>query len=170
MNKRRHDSTRSDAPPPEGGGSAHLSAYRSEEASRRVDPFRSAALQSALAHEAERRAAAQRGGLFGRALGWIANAPRPALAGAALSFALLVLALPLGGPPLDSAELQRSEMLMVGADGPEAGSAESVPAGDLLKAEPLAEWIELPWLTVAGGVGLAVSLLAAERARRRRRA
>jgi hypothetical protein len=42
-------------------------------------------------------------------------------------------------------------------------------AADVAAAESVGEFTETPWLLIAGAVGLAASLLAAESVRRRRR-
>jgi len=67
-----------------------LSAYRASEPRRASDPFANPALRSEIARIAEARA--QRAGSSWRSLlfGWVSAAPRGALAGAALSAALLL--------------------------------------------------------------------------------
>jgi hypothetical protein len=53
---------------------------------------------------------------------------------------------------------------------PEGGAADALPAQDGVTEDPLGVVSDTPWLVVAGAIGLALSLLAAESARRRRRA
>ncbi|MFM8628858.1 MAG: hypothetical protein ACKOC3_01900, partial [Candidatus Limnocylindrus sp.] len=97
------------------------------------------------------------------------SAPRPALAGAALSLALLVTGVPLASlqPTVESA--LRSDPAAVMSELPGAEPLESRAADDVAAAESVGAVTETPWLLIAGAVGLAASLLAAESARRRRR-
>jgi hypothetical protein len=52
---------------------------------------------------------------------------------------------------------------------PEGGAGDALPAQDGVTEDPLGVVNDTPWLLIAGGVGLAASLLAAESVRRRRR-
>ena len=148
---------------------AALAAYRSEEPVRQRDPFHGAALQQLVAEEASARATRQHGGPIAWLARWLRSAPRPALAGAALSLALLVTGLPLASlqPSVESAV--RSDPAAVMSELPGAESLETRAADDVAAAESVGTVTETPWLMIAGGVGLAASLLAAESVRRRRR-
>lgn len=159
----------------------HADAYRASEPTRQRDPFAAPTLQVALASETERRAKYQRSGRFGQIVQLIINAPRAGLATAALSLAILLVALPTGGALRmgDGGESALQAPLSVastpaaGAATPEgsteAPSADAKVADSLEAAEPL-EAAGLPWLTIVGGAGLLVSLLLIERTRRRRHA
>lgn len=159
----------------------HADAYRASEPTRQRDPFAAPTLQVALASETERRAKYQRSGRFGQIVQLIINAPRAGLASAALSLAILLVALPSGGALRmgDGGESALQAPLSVastpaaGAATPEgsteAPSADAKVADSLEAAEPL-EAAGLPWLTIVGGAGLLVSLLLIERTRRRRHA
>ena len=160
---------------PEGADLARLAAYRGDEPIRRFDPFSSKTLQVAIAAESERRVERERRGSLASIASWLISAPRPALASAALSFALLAVALPSAIPSgaVSSAkgEVVRSAapMSAVGTSplgGPERNAAEDLAASETLTAAPL----DPTWLLVVGATGLALSLFALERARRRRRA
>lgn len=148
---------------------AALAAYRREEPVRQRDPFHGAALQQLVAEEASARATRQHGGPIAWLARWFRSAPRPALAGAALSLALLVTGVPLASqqPTVESAV--RSDPDAVMSELPGAESLETRAADDVAAAESLGAITETPWLLIAGAVGLAVSLLAAESVRRRRR-
>ena len=160
---------------------AHADAYRAGEPTRQRDPFAAPTLQVALASETERRAKYQRSGRFGQIVQNIINAPRAGLASAALSLAILLVALPTGGGLRmgDGGESALQAPLSV-ASTPAAGAATpegstEAPSADAKVADPLeaAEPLEaagLPWLTIVGGAGLLVSLLLIERTRRRRHA
>ena len=159
----------------------HADAYRASEPTRQRDPFAAPTLQFALASETERRAKYQRSGRFGQIVQLIINAPRAGLATAALSLAILLVALPTGGALRmgDGGESALQAPLSVastpaaGAATPEgsteAPSVDAKVADSLEAAEPL-EVAGLPWLTIVGGTGLLVSLLLIERTRRRRHA
>lgn len=67
-----------------------LSAYRAREPRRARDPFASSALRSEIARIAEARAQRAASGWRSALFGWVSAAPRGALAGAALSAALLL--------------------------------------------------------------------------------
>ncbi|MFM7825633.1 MAG: hypothetical protein ACKO8K_06065, partial [Candidatus Limnocylindrus sp.] len=148
---------------------AALAAYRSEEPVRRHDPFHETALQRLITGEASARATRQRGGSIAWLERWLRSAPRSALAGAALSLALLVTGVPLASlkPTVESAV--RSDPAAVMSELPGAEPLESRAADDVAAAESVGAVTETPWLLIAGAVGLAASLLAAESARRRRR-
>ena len=146
-----------------------LAAFRSEEPVRQRDPFHESALQKLIAEEASVRATRQHRGLVGWLERWLRSAPRPALAGAALSLALLVTGVPLASlqPTVESAV--RSDPAAVMSELPGAEPLESRAADDVAAAESVGAVTETPWLLIAGAVGLAASLLAAESVRRRRR-
>lgn len=153
----------------ESAEAAALAAYRSEEPVRQRDPFHGAALLQLVAEEASARATRQHGGPIAWLARWLRSAPRPALAGAALSLALLVTGVPLASlqPTVESAV--RSDPAAVMSELPGAESLETRAADDVAAAESVGAVTETPWLLIAGGVGLAASLLAAESVRRRRR-
>jgi hypothetical protein len=67
-----------------------LSAYRASEPRRAGDPFANPALRSEIARIAEARAQRAASGWRSALFGWVSAAPRGALAGAALSVALLL--------------------------------------------------------------------------------
>jgi len=67
-----------------------LSAYRAREPRRSRDPFASPALRSEIAQIAEARVQRAASGWRSTLFGWMSAAPRGALAGAALSAALLL--------------------------------------------------------------------------------
>jgi len=67
-----------------------LSAYRASEPRRARDPFANPALRSEIARIAEARAQRAASGWRSVLFGWLSAAPRGALAGAALSVALLL--------------------------------------------------------------------------------
>ena len=148
----------------------YLSAYRPAEPVRQVDPFRESALHRLIAHESHLRAEREHGGLLARIARWFRSASRPALAGAALSLALLLTGLPLGSLQPTAEMVMRSDPAAAMSDTPESGSADALPAQDGVTQEPIEVVRDTPWLVVAGAIGLALSLLAAERARRRWRA
>jgi hypothetical protein len=152
----------------ESAEAAALAAYRSEEPVRQRDPFHGAALQQLIAEEAGARATRQHGGPIAWLTRWLRSAPRPALAGAALSLALLATGVPLASlqPTVESAV--GSDPAAVMSELPGAEPLETRAADDAA-AESVGAVTETPWLLIAGAVGLAASLLAAESARRRRR-
>jgi hypothetical protein len=114
---------------------AALAAYRSEEPVRQRDPFHGAALQQLIAEEAGARATRQHGGPIAWLACWLRSAPRPALAGAALSLALLVTGVPLASlqPTVESAV--RSDPAAVMSELPEAEPLETRAADDVAAAE-----------------------------------
>ena len=160
----------------------HADAYRASEPTRQRDPFAATTLQVALASETERRARRQGSGRLGQFVRLFINAPRAGVASAALSLAILLVALPTGGvlrmgdggESALQAPLSVASTPTIRAASPEgsteAPSADS-KAADLLEAtEPPDQVGGLPWLTIVGGAGLLFSLLLIERTRRRRRA
>ena len=161
---------------------AHADAYRASEPTRQRDPFAAPTLQVALASETERRAKHQRSGRIGRLVDLFINAPRAGLASAALSLAVLLVALPTGGglrlgdggDSALQAPLSVASTPAAGAASPEgstvAPSADEKVADPFEAAEPPDEAGGLPWLTIVGGAGLLFSLLLIERSRRRRHA
>jgi uncharacterized membrane protein len=153
----------------ESAEAAALAAYRSEEPVRERDPFHGAALQQLVEEEASARAARQHGGPIAWLARWLGSAPRPALAGAALSLALLATGVPLASPQPRAESALRSDPSAVMSDLPGAESLETRAADDVAAAVSVGAITETPWLLIAGAVGLAVSLLAAESVRRRRR-
>jgi uncharacterized membrane protein len=153
----------------ESAEAAALAAYRSEEPVRQRDPFHGAALQRLIAEEAGARATRHHGGPIAWLARWLRSAPRPALAGAALSLALLATGVPLASPQPRAESALRSDPSAVMSDLPGAESLETRAADDVAAAVSVGAITETPWLLIAGAVGLAVSLLAAESVRRRRR-
>ena len=155
----------------ESAEAAALAAYRSEEPVRQRDPFHGAALQQLIAEEAGARATRQHGGPIAWLTRWLRSAPRPALAGAALSLALLATGVPLASlqPTVESAV--RSDPAAVMSELPGAEPLDTRSANDGAAAESVGAVTETEslLLLITGAVGLAVSLLAAESARRRRR-
>ena len=168
MSDERRPTTSHDASV-ESAEAAALAAYRSEEPVRQRDPFHGAALQQLVAEEASARAARQQGGPIAWLARWLRSAPRPALAGAALSLALLATGVPFASlqPTVESAV--RSDPAAVMSELPGAEPFEARAADDVAAAESFGAVTETPWLLIAGAVGLAASLLAAESVRRRRR-
>ena len=163
-------------------GIDHAEAYRASEPIRRRNPFASPALQVALASEADQRANRQRAGRFRHLAGWFRNAPRAALASAALSLAVLLVTFSSGGIPRmgDGGELALQTPLSVasmpalGAASPEGSAvvptADEKAAEPLEAAEPVPEEGDLSWLVISSGAVLLFSLLLIERTRRRRHA
>jgi hypothetical protein len=149
---------------------AYFAAYRTAEPVRQVDPFRASALQQLIRHESRLRAARERVGPRAWLARWFRSASRPALAGAALSLALLITSVPLGAEQQAAEPIMRSDPATVMSETPEGGAADALPAPESVVSEPRMDIAETPWLAVTGAIGLVVSLLAAERARRRRRA
>lgn len=146
-----------------------LAAFRSEEPVRQRDPFHGSALQKLIAEEASVRANRQHGGLVGWLERWLRSAPRPALAGAALSLALLVTGVPFVSVRTTVESAVRSDPAAVTGEVSGAQPLETAAADDVAATEPNGPVTETPWLLIAGAVGLAASLLAAESVRRRRR-
>ena len=169
----------SDRRPP---ATEHADAYRASEPTRQRDPFVAPTLQVALASETERRARRQGSSRLGKIVGLFINAPRAGLASAALSLAILFVALPTGGAlrigdgggSALQAPLSVASTPVAGAASPEGTtavpSADAKAADSLETTEPYGEDGELPWLTIVGGAGLLFSLLLIERTRRRRHA
>ena len=168
-----------DRRPPAG---EHADAYRAGEPTRQRDPFAAPTLQVALASETERRAGHRRSGRFGQLVDLLINAPRAGLASAALSLAILLVALPTGGALRigggEESALQTplsvASAPVLDAVSPEgstvAPSADEKAADPFEAAEPFDEEGGLPSLAIIGGAGLLVSLLLIERSRRRRHA
>ena len=168
-----------DRRPPAG---EHADAYRASEPTRQRDPFAASTLQVALASETERRTRRQGSSRLGQLVDLLINAPRAGLSSAALSLAILLVALPTGGALRmgDGGEsaLQTPRNVAstpaAGVASPEgsteAPSADEKVTDSLGAAGPLDEAGGLPWLTIAGGAGLFFSLLLIERTRRRRHA
>ena len=155
----------------ESAEAAALAAYRSEEPVRQRDPFHGAALQQLIAEEAGARATRQHGGPFAWLARWLRSAPRPALAGAALSLALLATGVPLASlqPTVESAVGSDPAAVMSELPGAEPLDTRSANDGAAAESVGVVTETETLLLLITGAVGLAVSLLAAESARRRRR-
>lgn len=155
----------------ESAEAAAMAAYRSEEPVRQRNPFHGAALQQLIAEEAGARATRQHGGPIGWLARWLRSAPRPALAGAALSLALLVTGVPFASLQSTVESAVRSDPAAVMSEIPGAESLETRAADDVAAAESVGAVTEMETLLllITGAVGLAVSLLAAESVRRRRR-
>ena len=150
---------------------AALAAYRSEEPVRQRDPFHGAALQQLIAEEAGARATRQHGGPIAWLTRWLRSAPRPALAGAALSLALLATGVPLASlqPTVESAVGSDPAAVMSELPGAEPLDTRSANDGAAAESVGAVTETESLLLLITGAVALAVSLLAAESARRRRR-
>ncbi|MFZ9699352.1 MAG: hypothetical protein ACO3BX_05920 [Candidatus Limnocylindrus sp.] len=155
----------------ESAEAAALAAYRSEEPVRQRDPFHGAALQQLIAEEAGARATRQHGGPLAWLTRWLRSAPRPALAGAALSLALLATGVPLASlqPTVESAVGSDPAAVMSELPGAEPLDTRSANDGAAAESVGVVTETETLLLLITGAVGLAVSLLAAESARRRRR-
>lgn len=154
----------------ESAEAAALATYRSEEPVRQRDPFHGAALQQLVAEEASARATRQHGGPFAWLARWLRGAPRPALAGAALSLALLATGVPLASlQPTVESSVVRSDPAAVMSELPGTEPLETRAADDVAATESIGVVTETPWLLITGAVGLAASILAAESVRRRRR-
>ena len=155
----------------ESAEAAALAAYRSEEPVRQRDPFHGAALQQLIAEEAGARATRQHGGPFAWLARWLRSAPRPTLAGAALSLALLATGVPLASlqPTVESAVGSDPAAVMSELPGAEPLDTRSANDGAAAESVGVVTETETLLLLITGAVGLAVSLLAAESARRRRR-
>jgi len=150
---------------------AALAAYRSEEPVRQRDPFHGAALQQLVAEEASARVTRQHGGPIAWLTRWLRSAPRPALAGAALSLALLATGVPLASlqPTVESAVGSDPAAVMSELPGAEPLDTRSANDGAAAESVGAVTETESLLLLITGAVALAVSLLAAESARRRRR-
>ena len=155
----------------ESAEAAALASYRSEEPVRQRDPFHGAALQQLIAEEAGARATRQHGGPIAWLTRWLRSAPRPALAGAALSLALLATGVPLASlqPTVESAVGSDPAAVMSELPGAEPLDTRSANDGAAAESVGVVTETETLLLLITGAVGLAVSLLAAESARRRRR-
>jgi len=155
----------------ESAEAAALATYRSEEPVRQRDPFHGAALQQLIAEEAGARATRQHGGPIAWLTRWLRSAPRPALAGAALSLALLATGVPLASlqPTVESAVGSDPAAVMSELPGAEPLDTRSANDGAAAESVGVVTETETLLLLITGAVGLAVSLLAAESARRRRR-
>jgi len=155
----------------ESAEAAALAAYRSEEPLRQRDPFHGAALQQLIAEEAGARATRQHGGPIAWLTRWLRSAPRPALAGAALSLALLATGVPLASlqPTVESAVGSDPAAVMSELPGAEPLDTRSANDGAAAESVGAVTETESLLLLITGAVALAVSLLAAESARRRRR-
>jgi hypothetical protein len=170
MSDERRPTTSHDASV-ESAEAAALAAYRSEEPVRQRDPFHGAALQQLIAEEAGARATRQHGGPIAWLTRWLRSAPRPALAGAALSLALLATGVPLASlqPTVESAVGSDPAAVMSELPGAEPLDTRSANDGAAAESVGVVTETETLLLLITGAVGLAVSLLAAESARRRRR-
>ena len=160
----------------------HADAYRASEPARQRDPFAAPTLQVALASETERRAKHQRSGRAGRLVDLLINSPRAGLAGAALSLAVLLVALPSGGvlrvgdgggSDLQAPMSVASTPVMEAASpegSTDAPSADEKIVESMEATDPFSGAADLPWLAIIGGAGLLCSLVLIERTRRRRHA
>jgi hypothetical protein len=99
-----------------------LSAYRASEPRRARDPFASPALRSEIAQIAEARAQRAASGWQSILFGWVSAAPRGALAGAALSAALLLggVAGQIAGGTASAARMESGGELVGASLAPEA--------------------------------------------------
>lgn len=99
-----------------------LSAYRASEPRRARDPFANPALRSEIAQIAESRARRASSGWRYTLFGWTAAAPRGALAGVALSAALLLggVAGELAGGTVSAARVEAGADLLTSSLPPEA--------------------------------------------------
>jgi hypothetical protein len=99
-----------------------LSAYRVSEPRRARDPFANPAVRSEIAHIAEARAQRAASGWRSVLFGWVSAAPRGALAGAALSAALLLggVAGQLAGGTESAARLEAGISPLASSLAPEA--------------------------------------------------
>lgn len=99
-----------------------LSAYRVSEPRRARDPFVSPALRGEIARIAVARAQRAASGWRSVLFGWVSAAPRGALAGAALSAALLLggVAGQLAGGTESAARLEAGTSPLASSLGPEA--------------------------------------------------
>ena len=99
-----------------------LSAYRVSEPRRARDPFANPAVRSEIAQIAEARAQRAASGWRSVLFGWVSAAPRGALAGAALSAALLLggVAGQLAGGTESAARLEAGTSPLASSLAPEA--------------------------------------------------
>jgi hypothetical protein len=102
-----------------------LSAYRVSEPRRARDPFANPAVRSEIAQIAEARAQRAASGWRSVLFGWVSAAPRGALAGAALSAALLLggVAGQLAGGTESAARLEAGTSPLASSLAPEASMA-----------------------------------------------
>jgi hypothetical protein len=102
-----------------------LSAYRASEPRRTRDPFVNPALRSEIARIAEARAQRAANGWRSALFGWLSAAPRGALAGAALSAALLLggVAGQLAGSADGTARMEAGAVPLASSLAPEASMA-----------------------------------------------
>jgi len=102
-----------------------LSAYRVSEPRRARDPFANPAVRSEIAQIAESRAQRAASGWRSVLFGWVSAAPRGALAGAALSAALLLggVAGQLAGGTESAARLEAGTSPLASSLAPEASMA-----------------------------------------------
>lgn len=147
----------------------YVAAYRSMESKREKDPFSNPMLQELISSEANLRVKRKGFGPTGWLTRWIQSAPRPALAGAAVSLALLITSAPFGSLQPMGAPLMRSEPALQAVE-LESGTHDSLPTPENLAGDLPSTVTDTPWLAITGAVGLALSLIAAETVRRRRRA
>ncbi|MFZ9277796.1 MAG: hypothetical protein ACO25J_01645 [Candidatus Limnocylindrus sp.] len=105
-----------------------LSSYRSSEPRRSRDPFADPALRSELARIAEARAKSAARGWRSTLFGWVGAAPRGALAGAALSVALLLggVAGQISGDLASAARVEAGSESLASSLAPEASSDSKV--------------------------------------------
>lgn len=101
-----------------------LSAYRAREPRRSRDPFASPALRSEIAQIAEARVQRAASGWRSTLFGWMSAAPRGALAGAALSAALLLggVAGQIAGNTASAVRLESGGDLVFASLAPEAST------------------------------------------------
>lgn len=147
----------------------YVAAYRSMESKREKDPFSDPMLQELISSEANLRVRRKSFGPTGWFTRWIQSAPRPALAGAAVSLALLITSAPLGSLQPTAAPMMRSEPALQAVE-LESGTHDSLPTPGNVAGDLPSTAADTPWLAITGAVGLALSLIAAETVRRRRRA
>ena len=101
-----------------------LSAYRAREPRRSRDPFASPALRSEIAQIAEARVQRAASGWRSTLFGWMSAAPRGALAGAALSAALLLggVAGQIAGNTASAVRMESGGDLVFASMAPEAST------------------------------------------------
>ena len=130
-----------------------LSAYRASEPHRARDPFANPTVRAEIAHIAEARAERAASGWRSRLFGWVSAAPRGALAGAALSAALL-----LGGVAGQIAGGTASAARMEAGADPLASSL-APDASMEVKADETASLLVAPGTLDAGAVASGAALL-----------
>lgn len=129
-----------------------LSAYRVSEPRRARDPFANPAVRSEIAHIAESRAQRAASGWRSVLFGWVSAAPRGALAGAALSVALL-----LGGVAGQFAGASESAVRMDAGAVPLASSTVPLASSDAKaggEGDELHELGEIEGSTLAAAAAL----------------